>query len=442
MLNVLLVFLVPLGLVVLAAKVARAYERPDGTVPPLVPLIVFAYLLRVVAYYIAHNIQLFTHGIGGDYLAYQIWSDYIGAIWRREGIHMVTADELAEVGRTSLPPNVFAFVSYLNGDAAWEGCAALSAGFAGITALNLFSLSAELGAPIKRALLITIVFLFLPGFVLYSSEMYKDPMVWALVFGVLASSLRLMTRLRPRDVIIGVVCAWCLWYVRFYLVFLTLLPLVVGLLGLNTKKPLRTLLLLLVGLGLLIPVLAYTKVLGDLGEQANTTFETATGAVMKANVAKTTGSGVVFDDGGSVLGALHLKLGYTLFAPFPWQGGSIGFHVGKVDTLVWTYFVWRAFKAGRMLLRTRPGLLFALLTFLVPTTLAYAMSVYNVGLILRQRMPVVLVGMLLASLSWQEETVPVAEVPEDDDEPDDVESDELGAAPSLLGEGEARVPRT
>lgn len=445
-LNLLLVFLVPLGLVVLAAKMARAYEKPGEYVPPLVPLAIFAYLLRIVANYISHNVQLFSHGIGGDYLLYQVWSDYIQAIWQREGIHMITSDEFAQIGRTSLPPNFFALVSYVNGGPAWEGCAALSAGFAILTGLNLFSLAVELGAPVKKAQLVTTLFLFLPGFVLYSSEMYKDSMVWALVFGVLASSLRLMTKLRPRDVIIGLICAWCLWYVRFYLVFLTVLPLAVGLLGLNTKKPVRTLLLVLMAMGLLIPLLAYTKVIGDFGDQASTTFDTATSTLQKANTAKGTGSGVVFDDGGSLLGALHLKIAYTLFAPFPWQGGSFGFHIGKLDTMVWTYFAWRAFKAGRMLLRTRPGLLFALLTFMIPATVAYALSLYNIGLILRQRMPIVIVGMLLASLSWQEESEQVLEA-EPDDETDPPEDELELQAPLLAHEGafaddEARAQST
>lgn len=436
MLNVLLVILVPVFLVVFAAKVARAYESGAGGVPPLVPIVIFAYLIRLVAYYVSHNVQLFSHGVGGDYLAYQLWADYIGAIWSREGIHMVDANEFAAVGRTALPPNFFALVAYLNGDAAWEGCAALSALFAILTGLNLFSLASDLGAPPKRALQVTVAFLFLPGFVLYSAEMYKDPMVWALVFGVLASSIRLMTHLRARDAIIGFLCAWCLWYVRFYLVFLTVAPLVVGLLGLNTKNPIRTLLLLLAGMALLIPVLTYTKIFGDLGEQASSTFDHATASSLRVNIAQASGSGVFFDDGGTIYGALHKKIAYTLFAPFPWQGGSVGLHVGKLDALVWIFFFWRAIRAGRLLLRTRPGLLFALLTFLVPTTIVYAFSMYNIGLILRQRMPVVIVGMLLASLSWPEEMVGVPT--EADDEPDDEGGNDESAAHDPLPD-EARV---
>ena len=75
--------------------------------------------------------------------------------------------------------------------------------------------------------------------------------------------------------------------------------------------------------------------------------------------------------------------------------------------------------AARSLLRTRPGLLFALLTFLLPTTVVYSFSMYNIGLILRQRMPVVLVGMLLASLSWTDEMATVPSESEGDPEPDD-----------------------
>lgn len=418
MLNLLLIVLVPVLLAVFASKVSRAYQVEGEAPAPLAIVLMLAYLVRVVAYYIQGNVQLFSHGIGGDYLAYQQWSEYIVAIWQREGVHMVTADQLPMVGKTSLPPNLFAMVNYLNGGPANEGCAALSAGFAGVTALNLFSLSMDLGAATKRALTVTLVFLFLPGFILYSADMYKDPLVWMLVFGVLASSVRLMNQLRTRDVIIGLVCAVGLWYVRFYLVFLTVAPLAVGLFGLNTKNPVRTLLLLVGALAVLIPLLAYTKILGDFSEQASETFERSTGSVLRVSVAKGTGSGVVFDDGGQIYGALHLKLLYTLFSPFPWQSGSFALHVGKIDALAWFYFAWRAIKAGRGLLRTRPGLLFALLTFLIPTTLAYAFSMYNVGLILRQRMPVVIVSLLLASLSWPEDHPELVETEDDESEAD------------------------
>lgn len=424
MLNILLILLVPILVAALAARVARAHQVFGQPAAPLVVVVLLAYLVRVVAYFVQKNVQLFSHGIGGDYLAYQQWSDYIVAIWQRQGLHMVQADEFAEMGRTTLPPNLFAFVNYLNGGPAYEGCAALSAGFACVTAINLFSLSVELGAATKRALTVTLVFLFLPGFILYSAEMYKDPLVWMLVFGVLASSVRLMTRLRPRDVIIGTLCAWALWYVRFYLVFLTVAPLVVGLLGLNTKKPVRTLLLLVGAMGVVIPLLAYTKILGDVGDQASTTFEHSTGSVMRINVAQHSGSGVVFDDGGQFYGALHLKLLYTLFSPFPWQAGSFGFHVGKIDALAWLYFAGRAFKASRVLLRTRPGLLFALLTFLIPTTLVYSFAMHNIGLILRQRLPVVIVSLLLASLSWPEDQPDAVPTEDDEDEREEDEADE------------------
>ena len=425
MLNILLILLVPILVAALAARVARARQVFGEPAAPLVVVVLLAYLVRVVAYFVQQNVQLFSHGIGGDYLSYRLWSEYIVAIWQRQGLHMVQADELAQMGRTSLPPNLFALVNYLNGGPANEGCAALSAGFACITAINLFSLSVELGAATKRALNVTLAFLFLPGFILYSADMYKDPLVWMLVFGVLASSVRLMTELRPRDVVIGTLCAWALWYVRFYLVFLTVAPLAVGLLGLNTKKPVRTLLLLVGAMAVVIPVLAYTKILGDLGEQASSTFEVSTGSVLRINVAKQSGSGVVFDDGGQVYGALHLKLLYTLFSPFPWQAGSFGFHMGKIDALAWFYFAWRAFKASRVLLRTRPGLLFALLTFLLPTTLVYSFAMHNIGLILRQRMPVVIVSLLLASLSWPEDR---PEELESEDEEDDLVDDEYEEA--------------
>ncbi len=69
---------------------------------------------------------------------------------------------------------------------------------------------------------------------------------------------------------------------------------------------------------------------------------------------------------------LYMKVLYTLLSPFPWTTGSIGLHIGKIDTGIWYYFMYRAIISARRLWRENKGLLVAFLSFLVPLTLAYA----------------------------------------------------------------------
>ena len=100
------------------------------------------------------------------------------------------------------------------------------------------------------------------------------------------------------------------------------------------------------------------------------------------------------------IGSLPIRLVYTLFSPFPWMGGTMGLQLGKIDTLIFYFFMYRAAIATRKLLRTNRSTLISLLAFIVPCTVAYAFTMANMGLMLRQRLPIVAMVALLATLSW------------------------------------------
>jgi hypothetical protein len=186
-----------------------------------------------------------------------------------------------------------------------------------------------------------------------------------------------------------------LWYVRFYLLFVTTAPLVVGLLRGRSKSIARPIFgsLALVAAGLM--VLGLTHAAQDVSETASTTFMRGTDATFRSANAEG-GSGVMFDDGGSPYGQLWLKLIYTVLAPFPWASGSIAFHVGKVDVLIIAFFMYRSWKV----VRTSELRLVALMvaTFVVPCTVMYATSMANVGLIARQRLVIVVALAFVAAL--------------------------------------------
>jgi hypothetical protein len=235
--------------------------------------------------------------------------------------------------------------------------------------------------------------------------MLKDGLVIFLVTLAFSSSVRLSRRISLTQAVIGALSLWGLWYVRFYLVFVVSAPLLVGALGLRTKNAALSFLVLLsfiIGVGL---VAAFTDALKNIVSFVNLSFEEGNSeaartyyAVGDTNV--TYGSGVIFDDAGSPWRAFGPKVLYTLLSPFPWQEGSIGFHLSKIDVVVWYYFLWRVISAARRLWRDDRALVLMFLVFLVPTTLMYATSMSNIGLIFRQRLPIVAIGMVLATLSW------------------------------------------
>lgn len=388
--------------------VVRATSVP-GRDERIMSLMVWGFLLRMVVQTFSRNLSLFSHGGGGDWYVYEMHALEITRIWHFQGFGFITATEFPDIGPTSLPPNLFALIIALNGDEPTPiGCTSLIACMACLTCLNVYHLATELGSDSKQAFKLTALFLFSPAFLLYTSDMYKDGAVLFFVVGAVASSIRLSRRFSAVHLVAGLVCLAALWYVRFYLVFVTAAPLLVGLTGARSKsaaRPLFTALVLAFGF---IVIAATTDVFESVTERATQTFESGNSQSVRMSNAggdQIAGSGVVFDDGGNAFGAMGPKLAYMLFSPFPWAGGSIGFHLGKIDTFLWYYIMYRGYLAAREMWKDDRTTLLMLGTFLVPTTVMYATSFANVGLSLRQRLVVVMVGAVLAMLSWRKKAV-------------------------------------
>lgn len=367
-------------------------------------VIMGGYAVRLLFQLFIREIPFFSHGTGGDALIYEEYGRVIADIWQHVGIHYVTANELVELGPTTFPENLFGLVMYLNGGATTRlGCTSLIALAAGLTALNFHSLAVQFGAQRKNALLFTCIIYFQPAFLFYTSDMYKDGLVLLFAIGALGSALRLSFRFSLLHTAIGVACIWALWYVRFYLIYVTMAPLLVGAVGIGSKSITRPMFAALVLLTAAIALSGLTDILQRTTEAASNTFAGGTAAnALAANALG--GSGVVFDDGGSPFAALPSKLAYTLFAPFPWSGGSIGFQLGKVDVVLWYFTVYRAVRAAW---QTDRRLVLMLASFIVPCTVMYAMSMSNVGLIMRQRLVIVVATALLAAI-YTPKRVPAA----------------------------------
>ena len=394
MIGVLLAVLCAAALVV-ALSFAGIWRQKSA----LPTLILGGYVLRLLMQLVVRQVQFFTHEVGGDSGIYEYQGRYLALLWQQTGLHYVASDDKAFIGATSLPANLFGLVIYLNdGDGTRLGCTALVALAAGLTALNLYTLGVEFKAEPRNAMLFAAIIYFEPAFLFYTCDMYKDGLVLCFVLGALGSALRLGNRWSLLHAVIGVICLWALWYVRFYLVFATLAPLVVGLVGFGTKSTIRTVITAIILVFVAVALASFTDILQTASERANETFDIATSVnVTTAN--RQGGSGVEFDDGGSAYGALPMKLAYTLFSPFPWQGGSLGFQLGKVDAVLWYFIVYRAVAgAWQALKRGESRLVVMLLSFIVPCTFMYAMTMANVGLIMRQRLVIVAATAIFAAI--------------------------------------------
>lgn len=381
-----------LGLV-LVAILRRAGELGRGSLLP--PVLLSGYVLRLVLQAFVRDLDFFSHASnGGDSVTYETYGQLIALTWRHSAIHFITQDDFPEMGPTALPPNVFALVIYLNDGLTRLGCTAVVALAAALTVLNVYKLGIQFGARERDALLVATLLYFDPAFLHYTSDTFKDGLVVCFTTGALASAVRLTFKVSALHAAIGAVCAVALWHVRFYLVFVTTAPLVVGLSGVGSRTLTRPILVALLLAAGGLALVGFTDFLQLASDRASETFELAVSrGVLESNASG--GSGVEFDDGGSPFRALLPKLAYTLFSPFLWARGSLGFQVAKLDSLVWYFLIYRAARAARS---ADPRLLLALLTFVVPCTLMYAMSMANVGLIVRQRMVIVAATGVLATL--------------------------------------------
>ena len=398
-----IMFLCPVVLYIVAMA-TRVHRHPIWIVTLL------GYVVRMAFQYVSQNIAFFSTQVArSDSLFYELGAQQVAMIWERTGVHYVTQGELAWIGAASLPCNLFALIIYVNNGIATEGCTAICALCASLTVLNIYFLARELGVPERRAIIISSLIMFSPAFVFHTADTYKDGLVIFFTIGSLASSIRLSRRFSILHAVVGVVCLWALWYVRFYLVFITVAPLFVGLAGLNSKSLLRPVLFALIAGTVAFYVLSYSEAFNDAYTTATNAFDVGTSARVRGTNARIAGSGVTFDDEGDIYGALHVKLLYTLFSPFPWQAGSFGLQLGKFDAILGMYFFWRSLVALKRKWANERGTLLTLLSFIIPLSITYALNVANIGLVFRQRMPIVFMIILLGSLSWSEDTKKVVE---------------------------------
>jgi hypothetical protein len=389
MFGVILAFLLPVVLVVTLQAVGEHRSR-------LAPLLYVSYLLRVVLQSFMRDLPLFSYGAGGDYSHYEMDAKMINVIWQYEGIHFVTGTEIPQLGPTSLPPNLFALIYYINGEPTRLGCTAVIAMMACLTALNTYRLALEFGAEQKQAFRAAAFLLLSPSFVMYTSDLFKDGIVLFCVNVAFGSALRLSRRFSILHGVLGALAILSLWFVRYYLIFVAVGPIFMGFVGLRSRAVWRPLVMILLLTAAGVAIVAKTNILDSASDTANAAYEQSE-ASKKDNAA--TGSGVYIDDGGSPFGRLWLKLLYTLFAPFPWQFGSIAMQIGKLETFAWYYIMYLAVRSARELWRRDRPTLLLLLAFITPTTLIYACTVTNVGLVLRERMSIVMVTTMLAALS-------------------------------------------
>ncbi|WP_157545154.1 hypothetical protein [Microtetraspora fusca] len=334
---------------------------------------------------------------GGDNYTYGQRALEIVAYWEREGFQFVTSDQIPNLYSVAVPCNVFALIIYVCGGPALLACTSVIALMACALCIVMYRFARLIGADERSSYRLLVLMAFMPAFLLHTSDTFKDGFNVFLVVACLGLATSNVQRFDIRKVLLLAPLLWALWNVRPYMVFMCALPLVLGFVGARRALPFCTLALVA---GLLASFAFFPEAAPNAAvETMQAQLEIGQSeAVRLANA--DTGSGVVFDDGGNPWSAFLPKLFYTLLSPFPWTGGSMVLQLAKIETLIWYYLLFCAVRGARQLWGQDRRALLLLLLFIVPCTVVYATSMSNIGLIFRQRLPIVMIVSLLSAVSW------------------------------------------
>ena len=400
MISIVLVVLFAVAMVVIPQRTeAREYAKASAYI------LLGAYVARMLLMAVVTwgDVPLLW-AVGGDCDTYEWAARQVARGWEIHNAMEFTEEGALSIGSASLPINMFAVLVYLNNGPCRAACTALVAGLACLTSYNLYRLAVDLGSEPRFAQRALLLQLFMPGYFVYTANMYKDGLAAFFVVGAFTSAVRLAQHLSFGAAAGAAISLVALYYTRMYMVVMSLIPLAVGFLGARSTGWTRRLVVpALLGVALTF-VATSSSFVSEFTDRMESIYDRATEDDVEAWNAKGA-SGVRFDDGGDPFGAMGPKIAYTLFSPFPWMGGSFALQIGKIDVLAWYYLCYRALFSVKRLWKEDRGLLLIFLAFLVPATVAYATTMANVGLIFRQRIPIVLIGTLLGMLSWRKQEV-------------------------------------
>jgi hypothetical protein len=273
-----------------------------------------------------------------------------------------------------------------------------------ITAPIIFVCAQEVFNNVRVSRLATFAVAFFPSLILWSSQGLKDgPIVFLLALTILAT-LKLGKKLTFKYMVVLICSLSALLTLRFYLFYMIIAAVggafVVGSQALTTSSFVRQF-IILIALGLALTYLGVTRYASvqlenfgnleriersrkDAAESANSGF----------------GENADVSSGSGALSNVPLGLVYLLFAPFPWQVGSLRQAITLPEMIVW----WASFPmivlGTWFAIRYRLRVITPILIFTTMLSLAYSIVQGNVGTAYRQRAQLLVFYFIFAAVGY------------------------------------------
>jgi hypothetical protein len=272
------------------------------------------------------------------------------------------------------------------------------------TAVIIFLCAHHVFSNLRVARLAAVAVAFFPSLVLWSSQGLKDgPIVFFLALSILAT-LKLGEKLTFKYLAILVCSLFSLLSLRFYVFYMISVAIggafIIGTQTVSAKVFVRQLIVIIV-IGLALTYLGIAR-------YANLQFESFGNlqAVQRSRLDASTSaqSGFARDvDVSTTEGALStipIGLLYLLFAPFPWQLGSLRQSITLPEMIIW----WTSFPLLILgfwfSIRYRLRQISPILIFSVMLSLAYSIFQGNVGTAYRQRAQILVFYFIFVAVGY------------------------------------------
>ena len=265
----------------------------------------------------------------------------------------------------------------------------LNAVLGAVTAPIIFICAKEVFNNSRVAKIAGIAVAFYPSLVLWSSQGLKDgPIVFSLALCILAT-LKLGKKFSLTYLALLIAALFCVLALRFYVFYMILIAVagafVIGIRAMSAQSVARQVVVMMV-LGLSLTYLGITRYANVQYEQYGT-LEQLQRTRLDASTSATSGFGKDVDVSttGGALSTIPLGMVYLLFAPFPWQLGSLRQSLTVPEMILW----WCSFPLMVLgvwfSVRHRLRQMFPILIFTSMLSLAYSVFQGNVGTAYRQR---------------------------------------------------------
>jgi hypothetical protein len=245
---------------------------------------------------------------------------------------------------------------------------------------------------------------FFPAFIIWSGQLLKDGLIVFLLVLVMTMVLQLQERISYVAIAVIVLSLFGIIALRFYIFYMIAVAVagsfLVGLSNKTTSIVRRAAVLVVIGVAL-----TYLGVIRNASTDFERYGDLERVQVSRSDLAQRADSGfgeeVDVSTTEGALSAIPVGFAYLMFAPFPWQLGSLRQAISFPEVLLWWAMMPLLIIGIVYAIRHKLRSAFPILFFSLVLTLAYSIFQGNVGTAYRQRTQIQVFLFIFIAVGWE-----------------------------------------